>query len=140
MKRLIFVLAVASGLAAQVPSPKDVLGFSPGDDGRLANYAEILGYLRKLADASDRVSYQVVGKTTEGRDFVSVLISAPGNLARVDEIRADNLKLTDPRTLSDEDAAAIIKRGKTIILLNESIHSTEVGSAQTAARLAYRLA
>ena len=140
MKRLIFVLAVASGLAAQVPSPKDVLGFSPGDDGRLANYAEILGYLRKLADASDRVSYQVVGKTTEGRDFVSVLISAPGNLARVDEIRADNLKLTDPRTLSDEDAAAIIKRGKTIILLNESIHSTEVGPAQAGMVTAHFLA
>ncbi|NRA95062.1 MAG: hypothetical protein HRU14_02520 [Planctomycetes bacterium] len=140
MKRLILVLAVAAALPAQIPAPEDVLGFSPGDDGRLANYADILGYMRQLADASDRVSYEVVGKTTEDRDFVSVLISAPENLARVDEIRRDNLRLADPRKLSDEDAAAIVKRGKTIVLLNESIHSTEVGPAQAGMVTAHFLA
>jgi len=137
---LAFLIALSTLVPAQIPSPEDVIGFKPGTDGRLANYDEILGYMRALARASDRVEFRVVGQTTEGRDFVSVLISAPQNIARVDQIRRDNLRLADPRDLSTTEADALIARGKTIILLNESIHSTEVGPAQAGMVTAHFLA
>jgi len=140
MKPLVLVFALTAAVVAQIPTPKDVLGFAPGTDGRLADYDQILDYMRKLADASDRVSFEVVGETTEGREFVSVIISAPENLARLDRIREDNLRLADPRDLSDADAEAILSRGKTIVLLNESIHSTEVGPAQAGMVTAHFLA
>ena len=140
MKSLVLVLALTATVGAQIPTPEDVLGFAPGTDGRLADYDQILGYLRRLADASDRTSFEVVGETTEGREFVSVIISSPENLARLDRIREDNLRLADPRDLSDADAETILGRGKTIVLLNESIHSTEVGPAQAGMVTAHFLA
>ena len=42
-------------VAAQVPSPKDVLGFTPGDDRKLASWGQVVDYFKKLDAASDRV-------------------------------------------------------------------------------------
>jgi hypothetical protein len=38
---LIFFLAIAAA-AQTIPSPKDVLGFTPGDDRKLASWAQTL--------------------------------------------------------------------------------------------------
>ena len=58
---------------AQIPAPKDVLGFTPGDDRKLASWAQTVEYFKKLDAASDRVMFQEIGKTTMGRPFVYAL-------------------------------------------------------------------
>ena len=40
--------------AASVPSPESILGFRPGDDRKLASWAEVLDVFRQLDRASDR--------------------------------------------------------------------------------------
>lgn len=125
---------------AQVPAPGDVLGFEPGADGKLAGYGEIVNYMERLADASDRVEIEIIGKTTEGREMASVIISDPGNLERLDELLAMNRALADPRAHSRETLDRYVREGKTIVLINASIHSSEVGPSQASMPTAHFLA
>jgi Zinc carboxypeptidase len=126
-----------------VPAPADVLGFTPGDDRKLAAWAQTVEYYRRLAAASPRVRFEELGKSTMGAPFVLATISAPENLARLDEYRDIQRRLADPRTLganADRKAEELIRRGKTIVLITCGVHSTEVGSYLSGMLIAYRLA
>lgn len=128
-----------------IPTPQDVLGFVPGDDRKLASWAQVTSYFETLAKASDRVKFAELGKSTLGKPFVMATISAPENLARLDEYQKIQAQLADPRALGpartrDRKAAELIKRGKTIVLITCGIHSTEVGSYLSSMLIAHRLA
>jgi hypothetical protein len=126
-----------------VPAPEEVLGFRPGDDRKLASWASVVEYFRRLDEASDRVRFAELGKSTMGAPFVMAFISAPENLARLDEFKDIQRQLADPRTLgenADLKARALIARGKTIVLITCGIHSTEVGSYLSSMLIAHRLA
>ncbi|MGB8510909.1 MAG: M14 metallopeptidase family protein [Pyrinomonadaceae bacterium] len=128
---------------ANIPAPEDVLGFRPGDDRKLASWTQTVDYFRKLDAASDRVRFEEIGKTTLGAPFTVATISAPENLARLDEYKDIQRQLADPRTLganADRKAEALIRRGKTIVLITCGIHSTEVGSSLSSMLIAHRLA
>jgi hypothetical protein len=129
--------------AARVPAPEDVLGFRPGDDRKLAAWASVVEYFKRLDAASDRVKFEELGKTTMGAPFVMATISAPENLARLGEFKEIQAKLADPRTLganADRKAQQLIARGKTIVLITCGIHSDEVGSYLSSMLIAHRLA
>ena len=122
--------APASSLA-NVPMPEEVLGFRPGDDRKLASWASIVEYFKRLDAASDRVKFEELGRTTADAPFVMATISAPENLARLGEYRRIQEQLADPRTLGanpDRKARQLIARGKSVVLITCGIHSTEVGS------------
>ena len=123
-----------------VPAPESVLGFRPGEDGKLADWPEVVRYFRALDQASERVRVEDVGPTTEGRPFLIATLTSAANMARLEEIRRDNLRLADPRGLSDAEARRIVARGKTVVAMNYSIHSTEVGGTLTAMLFAHELA
>src|SRR4249919_349686 len=116
-----------------IPAPANVLGFTPGDDRKLASWAKVVEYFQKLDAASDRVKFEEIGKTTNGAPFVFATISAPENLAHLDEYKEIQRRLADPRILgsptklmmADRKAASLIKRGKTVVVITCGIHSTE---------------
>jgi hypothetical protein len=133
----------AASPAFAIPAPEDVLGFKPGDDRKLASWTKVVEYFQKLAATSDRVKFAELGKTTMGAPFVMATISAPENLARLDEYRQIQEQLADPRKLgpnADKKAADLIKRGKTIVMITCGIHSDEVGSYLSSMLIAHRLA
>jgi hypothetical protein len=140
--------SVALAQTKSIPAPADVLGFTPGDDRRLASWAKVVEYFQKLAATSDRVKFEEIGKTTMGAPFVYATISAPENLAQLDEYKNIQRQLADPRILgsptnlmmADRKAASLIKRGKTVVAITCGIHSTEVGSYLSSMLIAYRLA
>src|SRR6476660_4597175 len=70
-----------------IPAPVDVLGFTPGDDRKLASWARVVDYFQKIAVSSDRVKFEEIGKSTMGAPFVYVTISAPENLKRLNEFK-----------------------------------------------------
>src|SRR6516164_8931377 len=70
-----------------IPAPADVLGFTPGDDRKLASWAKVVEYFQKLAASSDRVRFEEIGKSTMGAPFIYVTISAPENLQRLNEFK-----------------------------------------------------
>ena len=136
---LLFAFAVA---AQKVPAPSDTLGFTPGDDKKLASWAQVVDYFQKLDAASDRVQFQEIGKTTMGAPFVYATISAPENLKNLEKYKQTNAKLADPRLIKSDQklADSLIKQGKTIVLITCGIHSTEVGSTLSSMLIAHKLA
>jgi hypothetical protein len=141
------LLASPNSAPAHIPAPAEVLGFVPGDDRKLASWPQVVQYFEQLDQASDRVKFETLGKSTMGRPFVMATISAPENLARLDEYRKIQDQLADPRTLGgtpsrarDRKAAQLIRRGKTIVLITCGIHSTEVGSYLSSLLIAHQLA
>ena len=141
---LIFLLALTAVAQKSVPAPKDVLGFTPGDDKKLASWAQVVEYFGKLSKASDRVNFVEIGKTTEGKPFTYAVISTPANLKNLDKYIEINNKLADPRKIVDkgdiDEAKLLIKQGKTFVLITCGIHSTEVGSTLSSMLIAERLA
>jgi len=128
--------------SATVPSPRDVIGFTPGDDRKLASWAQIVDYFKRLERASNRVKFLELGKTTLGRPFVLAIISSPANLANLERFKEIQRKLADPRTFNSNDAEAekLIAEGKTIVMITCGIHSTEVGGNLVSMNIAHRLA
>jgi SecDF, P1 head subdomain/Zinc carboxypeptidase len=127
---------------SRVPAPRDVIGFTPGEDRKLASWSTIVDYFKQLERASDRVMFQELGKTTLGRPFVLATISSPRNLAKLERFKEIQRKLADPRTFNSNDAEAekLIADGRTIVLITCGIHSTEVGGNLVSMNIAYQLA
>jgi hypothetical protein len=138
---LVLLLTIAT-LAQTVPAPKDVLGWTPGDDRKLASWAQVIDYFKRLDAASDRVQFQEIGKSTMGAPFVYATISSPENLKNLEKYKKINAQLADPRTFRSRAkyAERLIEDGKTIVLITCGIHSTEVGSYLSSMLIAHRLA
>lgn len=139
---LLVLLLAALPLHGQgVPTPAAHFGFEPGTHRRLANWTELLDYYEVLARTSPRVKLDTLGTTTLGRPFVMLTVTSPENHARLAELREVQLRLADPRRVSGpEELATLLDRGRTVVLITQQIHSTEVGAGQMAPRLLYRLA
>jgi hypothetical protein len=139
---ILFSLTFSIIAQNKVSEPKDILGFTPGDDYKLASWAKIVEYFQKLDTESDRVMFREIGKTTEGKPFVYAVISSPKNLKKLDYYLKINDQLADPRLIKRKDKTAekLIKKGKTFVLITHGIHSTEVGSTLSSTLLAHQLA
>ncbi len=139
---MLLVLFTLSISAQKVPAPNESLGFTPGDDKKLASWNQIVDYFKKLDAASDRVQFQEIGKSTMNAPFVYATISAPENLKNLEKYKQINAKLADPRIIKSNDklAQSLIKQGKTIVLITCGIHSTEVGSTLSSMLIAHKLA
>jgi hypothetical protein len=124
----------------RVPSPTDHLGHIAGAPGELSNTKQIYAYYRALANASDRVQVEVIGKTEEGRDILLVIVGDETSLQKLDEARQAMTSLADPRQCNEEAMEAIVSETKPFYMLNGGLHSTETGSPEMLMELAYRLA
>ena len=137
-----FAFAFSAAAQTKIPAPNDVMGFTPGDDRKLASWSQIVDYFQKLDAASDRVKFETIGKSTMDKPFVFATISAPENLAKLEFYKDIQAKLADPRKIksNDKTAASLIKQGKTIVLITCGVHSTEVGSTLSSMLIAHKLA
>jgi len=123
-----------------VPSPTDHLGHIAGAPGELSSTETIYAYYRRLAETSDRVRVEVIGRTEEGRDILLVIVGEAESLARVDEARKAMAELADPRLADEATMEKIVAEEKPFYMLNGGLHSTETGSPEMLMELTYRLA
>src|SRR2546422_1706760 len=127
--------------SAVVPSPRSVLGFTPGDDRTIADWKQITDYFARLDKASDRVQVQTIGQSTLGRTMIAAFISAPENIRNLEKYKAIEAKLADPRKApTDAERDQLVRDGKTVVAISCSIHSTEIVASQMSTQLAYNLA
>lgn len=134
-----FCLLFAPVAVAQ-QSPEQYFGHTVGADRRLIRHDKVIGYLRHLAQKSERVRYERVGTSTLGEPIGLVVISTRENMARVDEYREITRRLTDPRQLNNLEAKKLAEEGKAFVLFLCNQHSTEIASSNMAAELAWDLA
>jgi hypothetical protein len=123
-----------------VPSPTDHLGHIAGAPGDLSNTETIYAYYRTLADTSDRVRVEVIGRTEEGRDILLVIVGDEDSLTKLYSAREAMSALADPRRTDESAMEKIVAEQKPFYMLNGGIHSTETGSPEMLMELTYRLA
>jgi hypothetical protein len=125
----------------RVPTPREHFGFEIGADRRLADWTQLTAYYEQLARTSPRVRLDTLGTSTRGLPFVMMTITSEANQGRLPQLQEVQRKLADPRRVADDaELGRLLDEGRTVVLITHAIHSTEVGSAQMAARLAHRLA
>jgi hypothetical protein len=134
----IFLTIAASG--QHVTSPEEAFGFKPGTDRKLADWKQLTNYFQTVSQESNRIEFEELGKTTEGRPFISLTISSPENLRHIDEYKDILRRLADSRQTTPGQARELVKRGKAVLVVTCNIHSTEIASSQSAAEFVYRLA
>ena len=127
--------------SAAIPSPKAVLGFTPGDDRTIADWSQITDYFTRLDRASDRVSVETLGQSTLKRPLIVAFISARENILALEKYKDIQQQLADPRKVSDKlQRDRLIATGKTVVAISCSIHSTEIVASQMSMQLAYEFA
>ncbi len=123
-----------------VPAPSDIIGFAPGTDRKLADFAQVSAYFKALAAASPRVRLYTIGKSTEGRDMILAAVSSEENLRRLARYKDIARQLADSRGLTDAQARQLAREGKAIVWIDFGLHATEVGHAQVSSEVAYMVA
>ncbi|HET9234865.1 MAG TPA: M14 family zinc carboxypeptidase, partial [Candidatus Eisenbacteria bacterium] len=124
----------------EIPRPEAVFGHQPGADRTVIGYDALVDYFQTVADRSDRVDLHRVGKTTQGRDLVMLVISTPENLRHADRYRETAAKLDDPRGLSSDEIDRLVTEGKVILSVSLNIHSDEIAVSQMSPEWVYELA
>ena len=139
---LAFLLTAPLGAQAPapIPTPEAAFGFPMGADRELADWPGLQRYFETVAAASDRVEIVDAGPSTDGRRLIAAVVSSPENIARLEQIRANALRLADPRTLDEPAAMALAERQPVIVAIGMSIHATEIGATQAAPELLHTLA
>src|SRR6185503_4698132 len=114
-----------------VPTGDSLLGFPIGQ--RAANSVEIEKCLKAWAAAApDRTRLVEYARTHENRPLHTMIITAPKNLARLDEIQNGMARLGDPRKISDDDAKRIIETLLPVAWLGYTIHGDETEGSDAA--------
>ncbi len=137
---LLVAAFAATAVAQNLPTPEQYLGFKVGTDRKLATWEQVINYMQMAAKASDRVRYAELGKSTMGHPFALLVISSQRNLARLEEIQANQRKLAYPYILEPGEAEKIIATNPAVLLITLTIHSSEIGSTQMSLELVHRLA
>ncbi len=144
---LVLILSVVLGiggsgtLSAQgaLPAPEEVLGFKVGADYHLATYTQAVQYFRLLAKNSDRVKLFDMGLSSMGQTMTYAVISAPDNLARLDDYKGMMRRLSLARDLEPEEARRLAREAKAVIYIDGGLHASECAPAQHNIQLAYDL-
>ena len=129
-----------SAAAAQLTSPEEQFGFRLGTDYQLVNYQDLSAYWQKLAEQSDRMTLESIGKTSEGRDQWMAVITSPANrpqLARYQEIAR---KLALAEGVTEDEARALASEGKAVVWIDGGLHASEVLGAQQLMELVWQMA
>ena len=137
---LLPALLMAPLQAQEITSPEAHLGRPVGADFELADWKEVSSYFEKLSAESPRVLLEVVGTTTEGREFQLATISSPENLAKLEELRGHARTLADPRGKTTEEIDAAVQNGKVFLFVSCSMHATECAGSQFGMEFAHTLA
>jgi hypothetical protein len=138
MKKGIYTLGICLaclGVCGQpLPSPEQILGYPVGS--QFTPYFQIVDYFRRLATlAPDRMSLETYGETNEGKPLILAFVSSPENMARLQSIRLNNVRLAgllQDQTPADEQAPAIV-------WLTYNVHGNEAASSEAAMQVIWDL-
>ena len=132
--------AATIGLAQPKITPsKDIIGFTIGDDYKMANYTQISTLLKKWATESDRFKLVSIGNTEEGRPQYMAIISSPANLAKLDRWKDISVKMSRAR-IPEAEAKQLAQEGKAVIWMDGGLHATETVNGQALPEMVYQMA
>lgn len=131
--------ATAVQAAGAVTTPEAFFGFQMGADRKMARWDKMVEYYKRLEQESPKIKVVDMGPTTMGHPFLLVIISSQQNLAKLEQLRQINAKISDPRGVAEAEIKKLVGEGRAVVLQSMSLHATEVGGSQMAPELAYDL-
>lgn len=117
-------------LQAQILSPKDFLGYELGT--KFTRHHQVVSYYKHISEKSEKVTLQQYGKTYEDRPLMVAFVSSSENLAKLDQIREDNLKRAG--VLDGPPSSNIA-----IVWLSYNVHGNESSSTEASMATIYDL-
>lgn len=122
----------------KIPTSQQALRYDWGDD--ISSHYQIETYLGRLAEAApERTKLVQYGSSYEGRSLNYLVISSPNNIAKLDTIVENNLRLADPRTLDQANADSLIENAPAVVWLAYCVHGNEISPSDAALLTAYHL-
>jgi hypothetical protein len=116
-----------------IPAPASYLGYEVGEWH--VTHDKLVGYMKLLADVSDRAVWEEYGKSWEDRPLGNLIITSEENMKRLEEIRLEHLKLSDPASSAGLNTAEM----PVIIKLGYGIHGNESSAQNSSMVTAYYL-
>ena len=135
---IIICFHTSSIFSQTIPTPKEHFGFNIGDNYQLANFTQTEAYFKKLAEASPRAKYTVIGKTEEGRDQFMLIITSPENHKKLEEYKQISQKMGNA-DITPEQAKELAKNGKAVVWIDGGLHANEVVGIHQLIETAYQL-
>ena len=117
-----------------IPTPKSAIGHQVGDWH--LSHDKLSSYLRELADASERIVYQEYARSYENRPLFHLIITSPENHARLENIRLEHMKLSDP----EQSAGVGLEDMPVVLTLGYGVHGNESSGPNSSVLVAYYLA
>ena len=117
---------------SKIPSPEAFLGYEIGEQH--TRHDQIVAYLYKLAEVSDRAEIEVYGYTHERRKLVMLRVSTPENLSNLENIKEQHLQFVDPKQRPNNYGELPI-----FVQLGYNVHGNEPSSSEAALLMAYTL-
>ena len=124
----------AANYNSAIPTPAAWLGYEVGEWH--ATHDQLVGYMKALDAASDRISLQEYGRSHENRPLICLTITDPSNRSRLDEIKASRARLVNPA----ESGKVDLKNLPAVNYMGYSIHGNETSGSNAAILVAYYLA
>ena len=116
-----------------IPTPEQFLGFSLGHQP--VRHHQLVDYITKVADMSDRISLEVIGYTHERRPILFLVVTTPGNHAEIDSIRSRHVALSEAggdKSISDDMSG--------VTWINYGVHGAESSGMDASLPFVYYLA
>jgi Zinc carboxypeptidase len=135
---VIFCFLISTTFGQNIPTPKEHFGFNIGDNYQLTTFTQTEAYFKKLAQASDRAKYTVIGKTEEGRDQFMLIVTSPDNHKRLEEYKQISQKMGNA-DITMEQATAFAKTGKAVVWIDGGLHATETAGIHQLIETTYQL-
>ena len=134
IKLVLFILLfISTNSFAQLKSPDEFLGYQLGN--RFTPHYKIVNYFNQAAVAMPQVmKLEKYGETNEGRELLLAFISSAENMAKLDEIRKNNLRLTGILKDKAADLTAPV-----IVWLSYNVHGSEPSSSEAAMKTLFEL-
>jgi hypothetical protein len=130
---LLFTAALCTYAQTNVSAPPQFLGYAIGE--RFTPHYRVLAYAEQVArQAPGRVKIIPYGTTYEGRQLAVVAIGSEANMARLEEIRTDNLRRIG--TLAGQPSG---KPLPAIQWLSYNVHGNEAVSSEAFMEVLYGL-
>jgi len=118
----------------KIPTPASVIGHEVGEWH--ATHDKLVQYFYYLDQASAKVKVEKIGQTYEHRPLVQAIITSEQNHARLEQIRLEHLKISDPQQSSSCNTADM----PVVVRLGYSVHGNEASGANASMIVAYYLA
>ena len=122
--------AVRAPASAHLTTPADEWGHNIGDDYFLADFRQLTAYWKKLEKESPRLKLVDIGKSSGGRTMLMAVITSPANHQKLAQYKNTSSRLANAEGLTDEQARALAKDGKTVVWIDGGLHATETLGAQ----------